>query len=267
MNKKRNKKVQIGNCELYYGDCFDIIPNLTIKADSLITDPPFNMTNCEWDKHIPLTQLWHIITEKTKTTANYIFFASNHFVIELVNSKHKWYRYDLVWSKSNRVGFLNANKQPMRSHESILVFGQPGAKAKTTYNPIKTQGKPYIRKRKVKEGIYPAIEGITVSDGWYHPCSVLCFKSEKDFNGGIHPTLKPLELMEFLIKSYTNADDLVIDPFMGSGTTGIACQKLGRRFIGIEKEKQFFDTAVKRIKEITQQTATETRKTLKNKGV
>jgi site-specific DNA-methyltransferase (adenine-specific) len=208
------------------------------------------MTRCQWDKQIPLTLFWNIITEKTKTTANYIFFASNRFVIELVNSKDKWYRYDLVWSKSNCVGFLNANRQPMRSHESILVFAQPGAKAKATYNPIKTKGKPYIRKRKVKAGIYPAIEGITVSDGRFHPCSVLCFKSEKDFNGGIHPTLKPLELMEFLIKSYTNAGDLVIDPFMGSGTTGIACQKHGRRFIGIEKEKTFFDTAVKRIKEI-----------------
>jgi site-specific DNA-methyltransferase (adenine-specific) len=129
------------------------------------------------------------------------------------------------------------------------VFGQPGAKNRTTYNPVKKKGKPYTRNRIIKAGVYPATSYTTVSDGTIYPCSVLCFNSDKDTIGGIHPTLKPLALMEYLIQSYTNKGDLVIDPFMGSGTTGVACQRLGRLFIGIEKEKQYFDTAVKRIKE------------------
>jgi site-specific DNA-methyltransferase (adenine-specific) len=244
------QKIQIANCELYRGDCFKIIPQLDIKADSLITDPPFNMTACDWDIVIPLSHFWSIIVEKTKPAANYIFFASNRFMVDLVNSRYKWYRYDLIWAKNNKVGFLNANKQPMRSHESILVFGQPGAKNKATYNPIKTQGKPYTRHHNIKAGVYPAQSYTAISDGTKHPCSVLHYNSDKDSIGGTHPTLKPLALIEYLIQSYTNKGDLVIDPFMGSGTTGVACQRLGRRFIGIEKEKQFFDTAVKRIKEV-----------------
>jgi site-specific DNA-methyltransferase (adenine-specific) len=243
------KKIQLGNCELYHGDCFDIVPNLNVKADSLITDPPFNMTACEWDTLIPLSRFWNIVIEKTKPAANYVFFASNRFAVDLINSRYKWYRYDLIWAKNNKVGFLNANRQPMRNHEQILIFGQPGTKHKTTYNPLKTQGEPYTRKRNLTAGIYPARSYTTVSDGKQHPCSVLSYKSDKDTIGGIHPTLKPLALMEFLIRSYTNKNDIVIDPFMGAGTTGVACQKHGRRFIGIEKEKQFFDIAVKRIKE------------------
>jgi site-specific DNA-methyltransferase (adenine-specific) len=244
------KKVQLGNCELYHGDCFDILPKLQQRADSVITDPPYNMTNCEWDTFIPLSHFWNMITPKTKPAANYIFFASNRFAVDLANSKYQWYRYDLVWAKNNKVGFLNANKQPMRNHESILIFGQPGMKNNATYNPIKTQsGNPYTRKRNLKASIYPARCYTTVSDGTQYPCSVLRYKSDKDTNGGLHPTLKPLELMEFLVCSYSNKNDLIIDPFMGSGTTGIACVKHGRKFIGIEKEKQYFDTAVKRIKE------------------
>ncbi|MDR2754423.1 MAG: site-specific DNA-methyltransferase [Planctomycetaceae bacterium] len=243
------KKVQIDNYELYHGDCFNIVPQLNITADNVITDPPYNMTHCEWDTFIPLTHFWSLIAEKSKPAANYVFFASNRFAVDLVNSKYKWYRYDLIWAKNNKVGFLNANHQPMRSHESILVFGQPGMKNQATYNPLKTQGKPYTRQRNIKAGVYSAQNYTTISDGTQYPCSVLCYKSDKDTHNGLHPTLKPLALMEFLIQSYTNSGDLVIDPFMGSGTTGVACAKHGRKFIGIEKEKKYFEIAVNRIRD------------------
>jgi site-specific DNA-methyltransferase (adenine-specific) len=242
------KKVHIKNCTLYHGDCFTILPKLPIIADTVITDPPYGMTDCDWDVMIPLAHFWQLVTEKSHPAANYVLFASNKFSVDLINSKYKWYRYDLVWHKNNKVGFLNANKQPMRSHEQILVFGQPGNKNIATYNSIKSEnGKPYTKQQNLKAGVYPARSYKTVSDGKRHPCSVLHYKSDKDANNGLHPTLKPQKLMEFLVCSYSNQNDIVFDPFMGSGTTGVACALNGRKFIGIEKEEKYFEIAVKRI--------------------
>jgi site-specific DNA-methyltransferase (adenine-specific) len=247
MNK--NKTVQIGNCTLISGNSYDILPTLNIKADSVITDPPYGITACEWDEDIMLPLFWDIIDRSAKPSANFVFFAAGRFLVDLVNSKYRWYRYDLVWVKNNKIGFLNSGKQPMRSHEHILLFGRNGEKSGTTYNPIKSEGKPYTRVHHNENSVYPARSYVTKSDGKRHPGSVLNFKSDKDILK-IHPTLKPLKLMEYLVTTYTNKNDTVIDPFMGSGTTGVACRKLGRKFIGIEKEKKYFDVAVERIKEL-----------------
>ena len=167
------------------------------------------------------------------------------------NSNRKWYRYDWVWQKNNKVGFPNAKKQPMRNHESILVFAQPGYKNQATYHPQKEPGgrKAGIVSKNNTNNVYRLEGSYTgMSDGMLHPGSVLFFKHDRGNNQkGYHPTMKPLALMEFLIRSYSNEGDLVIDPFMGSGTTGLACSRLNRKFIGIEMEPEYFDMAIERI--------------------
>ena len=150
--------------------------------------------------------------------------------------------------KSKKCGHLNANLMPMRNHEQILIFSRPGIRRETTYTPQKTPGgKSGIKTRNHRSSVYRDKGEYThVSDGTQHPCSVLHFNSEKD--KGLHPTLKPIALMEFLVRSYTNENDIVIDPFAGSGSTGVACVKHNRRFIGIEQDERYFEIAVERIK-------------------
>jgi len=241
--------LQLGNCYLYHGDCFAILPKLDYACDAVISDPPYGITACDWDIMPPLPRFWEMIEYRTKPTANFVLFGCGKFTVDLVNSKYRWFRYDLVWTKNNKAGFLNANLQPMRNHESILVFGRPGFQKASTYNPQKTPGgksrKQIINRQ---SGVYAVNGGfIHESDGTQHPGSVLPFKNDKDKTKGLHPTLKPLALMEWLVNTYTNEGDTIIDPFMGSGTTGIACARHNRRFIGIEKEQQYFDKAAKRI--------------------
>jgi site-specific DNA-methyltransferase (adenine-specific) len=160
----------------------------------------------------------------------------------------------LVWVKNNKVGFLNTKKQPMRSHESILIFGQPGFKNKTTYIPQKKPGgrKAGTRTKNNSNSIYRLEGGYTsIMDGTLHPCSVLYFDNERGNNRQeYHPTQKPVALMEHLIRSYTNEGDIIIDPFCGSGSTALACIKRNRRFIGVEKEPKYFRMAVERIKSV-----------------
>jgi site-specific DNA-methyltransferase (adenine-specific) len=245
----RIKTVEIGNCTLICGDCYSVLPKLKVEADTIISDPPYGITACEWDEGLLLPMFWDMVNNHSKMSANIVLFATGCFMIDLINSKYFWYRYDLIWSKNNKVGFLNSGKQPLRSHEHILVFGRPGEKNKATYNPVKTEGRPYVRVQSNKGGVYPERSYVTDSDGTRHPGSVLQYDHDKTQLGNIHPTLKPLELMKYLVQTYSNKKDVVIDPFMGSGTTGVACRQLGRRFIGIEREKGFFDIAIQRIKE------------------
>ena len=243
----RAKRVTIGNAVLFHGDCFNVLPKLDIIADAVISDPPFGMTNCDWDCAIPLDTFWSMVEGLTKQSANFILFGCGKFTVDLINSRRKWFRYDLIWQKNNKVGFLNANLMPMRNHESILVFNRPGFFKAATYNPQKTLGgRAGIKTTNHRSSVYRDQGEYThVSDGMQHPCSILNFKGEK--NRGLHPTLKPVELMEWLILSFTNEGDTVVDPFMGSGTTGVACLNTGRAFIGIERDKRYFDIACERI--------------------
>ena len=238
-------RIKIGNATLYHGDCFNVLPKLDVESNAMISDPPFGITDCDWDCIIPLDSFWAMVEGRTKQSANVVLFGCGKFTVDLVSSNRKWYRYDLIWSKSKKCGFLNANLMPMRSHESILVFVRPGFFREATYNPQKTLGGTVgIKTRNHRSGVYSdKVKYTHVSDGAVHPCSVLAFKSEF----GHHPTQKPLALMEFLVRSYTNEKDVVIDPFMGSGTTGLACVKTGRAFIGIERKKEYFDIACQRL--------------------
>jgi len=255
MMSKREKKIEIGDSLLYCGDCFDVLSKLDIKAHAVITDPPFGLTNCDWDIKIPLDTFWNMVKQKTIPTANFVMFACGKFMFDLIGSNRKWYRYDLIWAKNNKVGFLNARKQPMRNHESILVFGQPGYRDTATYNSQKVKGGRKTGVVSTNNGNFNVYKRkgsySRTADGMLHPCSVLEFDNDRGGNQkkSLHPTLKPLALMEWLIRAFTNEGDTVIDPFMGSGTTGLACAKLGRRFIGIEKDPTYFATAVERIKQ------------------
>jgi site-specific DNA-methyltransferase (adenine-specific) len=134
------KKTTIGDIALYCGDCFDILPELDVTADAVISDPPFGITACDWDVMPPLARFWDMCDRRTTPTANFVLFGCGRFSIDLVNPKYRWYRYDLIWHKNNKCGFLNANRMPMRNHESIMVFGRPGFKEAATYNPQKTPG-------------------------------------------------------------------------------------------------------------------------------
>jgi site-specific DNA-methyltransferase (adenine-specific) len=236
----------MGNATLYLGDCFSILPKLDVHADARISDMPYGVTACRWDKPVPLDTFWSMVDGLTIPTANFVLFGCGRFSHKLYNSNPDWFRYELIWQKTKKVGFFNANLQPMRNHESILIFGRPGFQKASIYNAQKTaSGKVYSKIISRRSNIYRDNgEYVHVSDGFQHPCSVLSFASER----GQHPTQKPILLMEHLVKSYSNEGDVILDPFIGSGSTGVAAINSGRKFIGIEQNEMYFDIACERIK-------------------
>ena len=247
------EKTEFGDSVLYHGDCFEILPQLDVTADAVITDSPFGITACEWDDKIDLPRFWELANAKTKPTANFVMFGCGKFSIDLINSNYSGYRYDLIWAKNNRVGFFNANLQPLRAHEQILVFGKNGNMVASTYNPLKTPGgRPRVNRTKRRSGgVYPAGEAsTTISDGTTNPISVLAFDHDRG-NGqqGLHPCQKPLNLLGWLVMTYTNANDLIIDPYCGSGTTLDAALRLNRRFVGVERDPKYYEIARTRLAE------------------
>lgn len=231
---------------IYSGDCFDRLPSLAPQSiDAVISDPPYGTTNIAWDKTVDWPRMWAELERIAKPTAPLIFFSAQPFTTDLINSCRRWFRYTLIWKKTRSVGWLDANRRPLRAHETIVVFSRVGRGG--TYNPQKTTGhKPYAGKR---EGTASVLYGKTPhvtrgSDGDRHPTDVLTVPSEGRV---FHPTQKPLELMRWLIRSYTNPGDLVLDPFAGSGTTGHAAIAEGRRFIGIEREDSYYQYALARL--------------------
>lgn len=217
-----NEKFEIGNATLYNGDALEILPALDVTVDAVISDPPYGVTSHAWDQAPPFDTMWQLFEAKTKQNANYVMFCCGGFTIDLINSKRRWFRYDLVWAKNNKTGFLNANLIPLRNHENILVFGRPGFQKTATYNMI----------------------------GDVHPSSIIVAKRDaKRPEECLHPTQKPELLMCYLIKMYSNENDVILDPFSGSCTTGVAALRMNRRFIGIEREKKYFDIACERLEE------------------
>lgn len=238
--------------ELYNNDCFEILPTLEENSiDLFILDLPYSnkhfgrCTNASWDNTINLDQMWKEIKRLMKPHAVIIFFCNSKLGYSLINSQPKLFRYDLIWQKSKQT-FLNCNRSPLRKHELIYIFN----KSKGTYNPQKTKGhKEYtFGKRPKKSQLYnctihkEAPEDTTER----FPTSILKFNNERNT---IHPTQKPIKLLEFLIKSYSNEGNKICDFTMGSGSTGIACINTNRLFIGIEKDSEIFNKAEKRINE------------------
>jgi site-specific DNA-methyltransferase (adenine-specific) len=221
------------------------------SVDLILCDLPYGTTACKWDSVIPFDALWTQYRRIAKPNAAIVLTASQPFTTALIASNMREFKYEIVWDKVNRVtGFGNVSFMPLKRHENICVFVQDG---KPTYNPQYTQGTPYTAKRSgVKPRVY-ADGGLKpqdgVNDGRRNPVSIVEIKADVKTEMGKHPTQKPVALMEYLIRTYTNEGDTVLDNCMGSGTTGVACANTGRKFIGIERDPGYFDIARKRIEE------------------
>ncbi len=232
--------------ELYNDDCMNVLDTIEHKIDLALFDLPYGETNCEWDNKIDLSLMWEKLKKISKPNTCFIFFGSMKFGIELINSNPKWFHYDLVWSKPNcSAGFLNAKKMPLRGHEMIYIFYEK----LPTYNVMEYH-KPVKNKKpgKCNAVIYGKQE---VIQGTYYepklPKSILTFDITNKCKTRNHPTEKPVELLKWLIKYYSNEGDVVLDITMGSGSTGVAAKELNRYFIGIEMEKKYYDVACKRL--------------------
>lgn len=239
---------------LIKGDCIEVMNQLAdrgVKVDAVITDPPYGTTQCKWDIIIPFDKMWSCINRlKRNEHTPVLLFGTEPFSSYLRLSNIKDYKYDWKWEKTQATGFFNANKQPLRCVEDICVF----YKKQCLYNPQKTEGhKPvntytkYVdtcNKTEVYGKVTKEVSGGGNTDRF--PRQLVTYASDKQTNY-LHPTQKPLKLMEHLVKTYTNEGDIVLDFTMGSGTTGVACKKLNRGFIGIELEDKYFQMACKRL--------------------
>ena len=241
--------IETDKYKLYNGDCLEIMDTLInegITVDAIITDPPYGTTQNKWDSVISLDEMWNRINKLIKSNGAIVFTSQSIFTAKLILSNEKWFKYKLVWEKSKATNFLNAKKQPLRKHEDICVFynKQP------TYKPQMREGKPYdkgVRKDQLT-GSYGDFNPVHVkSEGKRYPTDVVYFKTAESEGKVYHSTQKPVKLMEYLIKTYTNEGDLVLDFTMGSGSTGVACMNTNRRFIGIELDEKYFNIAKNRI--------------------
>ncbi len=236
--------------QLIHGDCLEEMKNIPDKSiDMILCDLPYGTTQNKWDSVIDLELLWEQYKRIIKENGVIILTAQTPFDKVLGCSNSGMLKYEWIWRKSRPTGHLNANKMPMKAHENILVF----YKKLPTFNKQMTIGKPNhvkdgsIRKSKATNNNYGHFENVVQkSTNLKNPITVLEF-SQQDPNKIIHPTQKPVALFEYLIKTYTNEGDLVLDNTMGSGTTGVACKNLNRNFIGIEMDKEYFEIAKARI--------------------
>ena len=235
--------------ELYKGDCLEVMDKLIekgVKIDMVLTDPPYGTTACKWDSVIPIDKMWERVNKLIKLNGAIVFFGSEPFSSTLRMSNIKNYKYDWIWKKPQGVNPLLAKKQPLNNIEYIHVF----YKKQSLYNPQFEYGTPCKVTRDRKERPcemhnYTFKESTTFNEGKRYPKRILKFKRET----GLHPTQKPVPLLEYLIKTYTNEGDLVLDFTMGSGSTGVACLNTNRKFIGIELNENYFNIAKKRIED------------------
>lgn len=239
--------------ELWQGDCLELMNNIPDKSvDCIITDLPYGTTQCKWDTIIPFEPLWRQYNRIIKDNGAIVLFGTEPFSSHLRLSNLKNYKYDWIWDKVKGTGFLNAKRQPMRNHELISVF----YKKQCTYNPQKTYGhkmKKSYRSKDLQTDVYGEMKNdYTYESTERYPRSIQVFSTDTQ-NSSLHPTQKPVALIEYLIKTYTNDGELVFDSCMGSGTTGVACINTNRRFIGIELDNNYFEIAKNRISEVEQE--------------
>ena len=239
--------------DLRLGNCLELMQEIDDKSiDLILCDLPYGVLNknnegAKWDNTLPLDRLWEQYERIIKDNGAIILFASGMFTADLMYSNKKLWKYNLIWKKGNRVsGFLNAKKQPLRNHEDICVFyrNQP------TYNPQMTIGNVNHSVGKFNKGVNNNCYGNLnlvqgQQDNLKYPISILDF--DKEHPQKYHPTQKPIDLLVYLIQTYTNINDLVLDNCMGSGSTGVACKMLQRDFIGIEADEKYFEMAKDRI--------------------
>ena len=244
--------------KLLQGDCLEVMKDITDgSVDMVLTDPPYGTTACKWDSVIPFEPMWEQLRRVTKKNGAIVLMAAQPFTSALVMSNVKMFKYDWVWEKPTATGHLNAKKMPMRAHEEVLVF----YKRLPVYNPQKTKGHKPVNSytKHTSDGDCYGATSLGISGGGSterYPRSVKLFSSDKQ-KSALHPTQKPVALMEYLIKTYTNEGDTVLDFTMGSGTTGVACVNTRRDFIGIELDENYFGIAQGRIKEAQKETKDE----------
>ena len=229
--------------DLKCGDCLELMKNIPDESiDMILCDLPYGTTRNKWDSIISLDKLWEQYERIIKNNGAIVLFSQMPFTIILAESNFKRLKYEWIWEKEQGTGFLNSKKMPLKSHENILVF----YKKQPTYNPQMRIGfKPYIIKKGNHGSNYGNDKGaITISNGERFPLDIINFKRDKD---KLHPTQKPVALLEYLIKTYTNENDTVLDNCMGSGSTGVACINTNRNFIGIEIDDHYFKIAKERI--------------------
>ena len=235
--------------KLLQGDCLELMEDiLDNSVDMILCDLPYGTTQNKWDSIIDLGLLWKQYKRIIKDNGAIVLTAQDKFTAKLILSNEEIHKYNLVWDKVLTSGFLNANRMPLRVHEDICIF----YKKLPTYNPQKVIGEKNHSKRTMKTdvnnnyGKYGKIDNTEILGDMKHPKSIITFQKPHP-SKCLHPTQKPLELFEWLIKTYTNEGDSVLDNCMGSGTTGVACKNLNRDFIGIELDEKYFNIAKERI--------------------
>ena len=231
--------------DLHLGDCLNILPTLPDDSiDMVMVDLPYGTTACKWDSIIPLDFLWEQYNRICKKNAAMLFTSAQPFTTTLASSNINNFRYEWIWEKPQGTNPMNAKVMPLKSHENILVF----YRSKPTYNPQMWYSTPYSGFSSDTSKI-GEVYGNQQSkhrdnpEGSRYPKTVLKFKQEK----GLHPTQKPVGLMEYLIKTYTNEGDTILDNTMGSGTTGVACVNCNRSFVGIEMDKKYYQISEERL--------------------
>ena len=231
--------------ELYHGDCLIEMAKIPDgSVDMVMCDPPYGMTACKWDSIIPLEPMWEHLKRVTKQNGAIVMTASQPFTTTLISSNMKMFKYCWVWNKLYPTNHLNAQRQPMKKTEDVAVFYAK----QCTYNPQGLKWNPRIKTRKKSSQgskCYGEQEESSLCKWEGYPINLIEFKGEH----GLHPTQKPVALMEYLIKTYTNEGETVLDFAFGSGTTGVACVNLNRNFIGIEMDDKYFNDAKDRIEQ------------------
>ena len=242
--------------KLYNGDCLEVMKELPNNSiDFICCDPPYGTTNIKWDEMLDFKKMWKEYTRIIKPKGVISIFGSQPFSAQLICSKLDWFRYELIWNK-NKCGSPGLAKyRPMKTHENILIFYKNSG---GTYNPQMQKGEPYSRKSKNPNGYvakkndhnygFKPVKSFT-NTGTRYPKSILNISRDFSAQQQIHPTQKPVPLIEWLIKTYTNKGEVVLDNCMGSGSTGVACINTNRDFIGIELDKEYYNIAKERIDE------------------
>lgn len=236
-------KTDVMRSVLVHADCFDVFPYIADKSVNLILcDLPYGSTQCKWDSILPFDKLWEQYNRIIKPNGAIVLFGAEPFSSLLRVSNIKNFKYDWIWDKKKAPNFRGVKSQPLIPYEVISVFNT------STYNPQMTKGK-----KRQKGGYYSeheqALSAGTKSkiNDEYYPKAILEFTKADNKDSKLHPTQKSLDLMKYLIKTYTNEDDVVMDNCMGSNTTGLACKELNRQYIGIEKDKNYYDISVSRV--------------------
>lgn len=233
--------VAVNSINLILGDCLEKMKDIPDgSVDMICTDLPYGTTACSWDTVIPFQPLWEQYKRIIKKNGVVVLFGSQPFTTDLIMSNRKWFRYEWIWEKEQGTNFQSIKYVPLKCHENVCIFSG----GTNTYNAQLGKGTPFISGKGVSEGVYGKTVKVQVENfGTRYPKSVIKFNRST----GQHPTQKPVPLCEYLIRTYTNEGETVLDSCMGSGTTGVACVATKRNFIGIEKDEEYFKIAQERI--------------------